>query len=103
MINSIIYPDYAVFIKNSEYSLSIRYDDIWVHEISDKDGLVSRIWRRNLDSNYQNYIFASKHRLNGPAIEHRNEACQEWWYKNKFINCSSQKEFEKLIKLINFW
>jgi hypothetical protein len=42
------------------------------------------------------------HRLNGPAIEHTN-GYKEWWIEGKKIECDSQEEFERLIKLKLFW
>lgn len=42
------------------------------------------------------------HRLNGPAIIYYN-GFKEWWYENKYIKCSSQKEFEQYLKLRMFW
>lgn len=48
---------------------------------------------------YQNNVL---HRLDGPAEEWSNgEKC--WFYKGKCISCSSQQEFEKLLKLKSFW
>jgi len=42
------------------------------------------------------------HRLDGPAYEGINgDKC--WWYHGKQINCSSQEEFERLIKLKALW
>jgi hypothetical protein len=42
------------------------------------------------------------HRLDGPAIEYING--NKYWYVNdKRINCSSQEEFERLMKLKAFW
>ena len=51
---------------------------------------------------YQNDL---PHRLNGPAEEYYN-GYKEWHYKGKYINCSSQQEFEKFLRLQNlkaFW
>jgi len=42
------------------------------------------------------------HRLNGPAIEYANGS-KEWWYYNEKINCSSQEEFKRLLKLKVLW
>jgi hypothetical protein len=39
------------------------------------------------------------HRKDGPAIEWAN-GDKEWWYNG---DCSSQEEFEKIIKLRMFW
>jgi hypothetical protein len=48
---------------------------------------------------YQNGLC---HRIDGPAIEH-NEGKKYWYYKGNYIKCSSQKEFERLIKMKLFW
>lgn len=42
------------------------------------------------------------HRIDGPAVESSNGE-KFWYYYGKFIKCSSQQEFEKLIKLQAFW
>lgn len=48
---------------------------------------------------YQNGLI---HRLDGPAVEY---ACGSkfWWINDKKIDCSTQEEFEKLLKLKAFW
>ena len=42
------------------------------------------------------------HRVDGPAVEHNN-GYKAWYLNGININCSSQKEFEQLIKLKAFW
>ena len=42
------------------------------------------------------------HRLDGPAIDQLNKY-KFWYYQGKQIDCSSQEEFEKIIKLKIFW
>ncbi len=43
-----------------------------------------------------------RHRLDGPAwISAYGD--KEWWYHDQRIECSTQEEFEKLIKLRHFW
>ena|SRR5579859_1240760 len=43
-----------------------------------------------------------RHRLDGPAIEYADgRKC--WYYYGKLISCSSQEEFERLIKLKALW
>jgi hypothetical protein len=42
-----------------------------------------------------------RHRLDGPALEWDNT--KEWYVNGEHIKCSSQKEFEKLMKLKAFW
>ena len=41
------------------------------------------------------------HRVDGPAIEERND--KVWYYQGKKIDCSTQEEFERLIKLRLLW
>jgi len=48
---------------------------------------------------YQNGLW---HRLDGPALEYAN-GYKSWWYQGKFIDCHSQEEFERIIKLKIFW
>lgn len=45
---------------------------------------------------------SQRHRLDGPAYIGWNGE-KLWFYKGKFVDCSSQQEFEKIIKLIAFW
>jgi hypothetical protein len=46
--------------------------------------------------------FGDYHREDGPAIEHYTGK-KEWWYRGNRIECSSQEEFERLIKVKAFW
>jgi len=48
------------------------------------------------------YVHGKKHRLDGPAMEFPSGR-GEWYYQGKRIDCSSQEEFEKLLKLKAFW
>lgn len=43
------------------------------------------------------------HRLDGPAIEHINGESNEWWVNGKILDCKTQAEFEKLMRLKAFW
>lgn len=42
------------------------------------------------------------HREDGPAIEH-SDGYKEWHYEGKYVDCNSQEQFERLIKLKAFW
>lgn len=42
------------------------------------------------------------HRLDGPARE-LNDGRKFWFYQDKHINCNTQKDFEKIIKLKLLW
>jgi len=48
------------------------------------------------------YMHGERHRENGPAVIkcHRSE---QWWYHGKYVDCKTQEEFERLIKLELFW
>jgi hypothetical protein len=43
-----------------------------------------------------------RHRLDGPALEW-SHGHKEWWVEGGFIDCNSQEEFERIIKLRLFW
>jgi hypothetical protein len=42
------------------------------------------------------------HRLDGPAIVW-NDGGKDWYYLGKKIDCSSQEEFERFLKLKAYW
>jgi len=42
------------------------------------------------------------HREDGPAVKY-SDGSKYWYYEGKRINCNSQEEFEKIIKLKIFW
>ncbi len=46
------------------------------------------------------YKHGRRHRIDGPAIEWKKVV--EWYFEGKKFVCSSQKEFEKHLKLILF-
>jgi len=48
------------------------------------------------------YSYGKIHRLDGPAIEH-TDGSKSWYFNHKKIICSSQEEFEKLLRLKAFW
>lgn len=41
-----------------------------------------------------------RHRIDGPAVDYFN--FKEWYYHGKKIECSTQEQFEKMIKLKAF-
>jgi hypothetical protein len=41
------------------------------------------------------------HKIDGPAYVDRGSKL--WYYEGKLISCSSQEEFERLLKLKAFW
>jgi len=48
------------------------------------------------------YIEGQLHREDGPAIDGA-DGIKFWFIKNKRVQCTSQEEFERLIKLKAFW
>ena len=48
------------------------------------------------------WLYGKRHRLDGPAIEHA-DGSYSWYYHGKRIDCTTQEEFEHLLKLKAFW
>lgn len=42
------------------------------------------------------------HRMDGPAASYAN-GYQEWWIRGERLDCRTQSEFERLIKLKAIW
>lgn len=42
------------------------------------------------------------HRLDGPAVDHVY-GYKEWWVEGNNIDCKTQEEFERLMRLKAFW
>jgi hypothetical protein len=50
------------------------------------------------------YLDGKRHREEGPAIEFAGRGRDKYWYYNgEYVDCSTQKEFERIIKLRMFW
>ena len=51
--------------------------------------------------------YGKRHRLDGPAIIWGASSSivpgEEWWYNDKQLDCKSQVEFEKFLRLKAFW
>jgi len=48
------------------------------------------------------YLHGQQHRIDGPAYEDVN-GTKFWWYYGEEIRCSSQEEFNRLLKLKALW
>ena len=48
------------------------------------------------------YQHGKLHRLDGPAKNYSN-LDKSWYYQGQIINCSSQEEFERWLKLRLLW
>ena len=52
---------------------------------------------------YKIYFLDGKvHREDGPAIDD-NDGTKGWYLRDKRINCITQEEFERLMRLKAFW
>jgi hypothetical protein len=62
--------------------------DCWMHEYSSGD----------------KYYFRNKgfHREDGPAVD-RSDDSKEWWLNGICVPCTTQVQFERLLKLKAFW
>ena len=47
------------------------------------------------------YLNGVYHRENGPAISY--SSIKEWWINGQKIPCTTQKQFEQLMRLKAFW
>jgi hypothetical protein len=48
------------------------------------------------------YINGKRHRKDGPAIDYGNGE-GEWYLNDERLDCNSQEEFERLMRLKGFW
>ena len=48
------------------------------------------------------YQYGKNHRLDGPAMEY-TDGYKLWYYQGEHIECKSQKEFERILRLKIFW
>jgi hypothetical protein len=60
-------------------------------------------YNRIVNGKYVVYYYLNNklHRIDGPAIE--GYQYKEWWIEGSLIDCKSQEEFERYIKLKLFW
>lgn len=55
-----------------------------------------------IDGGREWWINGKLHREDGPALEYNN-GDKFWWHNGKLVDCGTQEEFERLIKLELFW
>lgn len=51
----------------------------------------------------EHYVNDKLHHDDGPAVYSLIHEWESWYYHGQRINCNSQEEFERLIKLKEFW
>jgi len=83
--------------KIDEYGTKYWYLNGQLHRedgpaVEEYDGYKYKVW----------YLHGQRHRLDGPAIEYAG-GNKRWYYHGELINCFSQEEFERLIKLKFLW
>lgn len=54
------------------------------------------------DGGKQWILFGELHRIDVPAFE-SPYGRKEWWFHGKHIDCETQEDFKRLIKLKAFW
>jgi len=54
------------------------------------------------NGNKTHYINGKLYREDGPTIE-LADGENFWFYNDEYINCNSQEEFERIIKVKLFW
>jgi hypothetical protein len=54
------------------------------------------------EGNIRWYYDDRLHREDGPALEYMN-GLKFWYYHGKYIRCTSQRQFDRMIKLKAFW
>jgi len=79
-----------------KYSNKRYYENDQLHRLG---GLPAVEWVNGSKEYYEN---GQLHRLTGPAVEYIN-GYKEWWYRGKRLSCTTQEEFEHLMKLKAFW
>jgi hypothetical protein len=48
------------------------------------------------------YLNGKLHREDGPAVKYAN-GDKQWYYHGKYLNCQTNEEFLRLLKLKAFW
>jgi hypothetical protein len=76
------------------------YYDIWNNRHRIDGPAISR--KTDLGEHQEWYLHGKRHRDDGPAIEYADGE-KHWFYNDYPIDCSSQEEFERILKLKAFW
>ena len=105
----IAYPVNFINIYYSNRKISLyRYCDglgitYYLNNIFHRENGPAYIIKDNSGDWHYYYQFNQLHRLDGPAIFIPGHGIEDWYYNNRQINCGSQGEFERLIRLKEFW
>lgn len=93
-ISSVRYPSYAIVTKTQDKNgRVIQYDDVLIKE---NDWII--VHMKKIKKEFV------PHRIDGPANEYKTQPqYNTWWYNGKRIECKSQNQFNKIIKLKAFW
>lgn len=88
--------------KENQTHMAITTDS---HKIWYQNGKIHRLDGpaiKYADGRMDWYQDDKHHRLDGPAIEYA-DGHKIWFVEGKLINCNSQEEFDRLLKLKAFW
>lgn len=91
------------YIRFTKFGSKFYYNDYGkLH----RGGGPAAIWSNSkvgFEGEKKYYRNGKLHREDGPAIENLKSNKYIWFYNGKQINCSSQIEFERYLKLKCFW
>jgi hypothetical protein len=80
-------------------------EGIYCTDYIDDDGSKRRVWKSGGESYFDNK--GEYHRIDGPATTFsyvmHDIGPSKWYIHGKRINCNSQEEFERILKLKAFW
>lgn len=75
------------------------YDAYYKGKLLHREDGPAIIWKSGIKEWYINDL---PHREDGPAVEYP-DGDKLWYYHGEYIECTSQEEFERLVKLKIFW
>lgn len=88
---------YVVIKPNGD---KYRYDN---DQVADNRSFYYVFYSSGTEYWYDQINDGRSHRLDGPAVKHKNPNYHnEWWYKGTRIYCTTQEEFNRKIKLLAF-
>jgi len=81
-------------------------EGIYCTDYINDDGTKRRVWKSGAESYFDNK--GEYHRIDGPATTfsyfiHNKMGTPKWYIHGNRMDCKSQEEFERLLKLKAFW
>ena len=84
------------------YNKIVQIEDSICYLLDDKFHRIGGPAVEYFDGSKEWFENGKQHRIDGPAVE-GNDGTKDWYYKGKYIDCNSQEEFERYVKLKLFW